>query len=166
MVTEAQRHFFQQWSDGSTLDAIFHEKMYNVVWNPDFESMGAFKMDKVPDGTRVIYKVNDLHKTGVKFHWQGGRIVPDVDEAAIEQIDRITEEIIAEGQVSTGLEAAKKTEAVPNKPSATVDKQPGTAEAQREVLSESRPFAALVLVPIGILIIAFIVWRVFLFKGS
>ena len=81
VVTEAKRHFFNERTDGNTLDATCQEKMSNVVWNPDFESMGAFKMDKVPDGTRVIYKVNDLYKTGVKFHWQGGRIVPNVDES-------------------------------------------------------------------------------------
>ncbi|MBA7678783.1 hypothetical protein ES703_87061 [subsurface metagenome] len=164
-VTEAKRHFFDERTDGSTLDAIFHEKMSNVVWNPDFESMGAFKMDKVPDGTRVIYKVNDLHKTGVKFHWQGGKIVPNVDEEIIEQIDRITEELMAEGQVPAGLEAAKKTEADPNKAFATMDELPDTAEAREKVIAESRSFPKLLFVLIGLSIIAIIAWRVFLVKG-
>jgi cytochrome c biogenesis protein CcmG/thiol:disulfide interchange protein DsbE len=112
VATEAERYFFHKLkpNDGNTPNAIWHEKMSNIVWNPDFESLGAFKMDKVPNGTRVIYRVNDLDKTGVKFHWQDGRIVPNVDEEATEQTDRMTKELMTEGQVSTGLEAAKKTE--------------------------------------------------------
>jgi hypothetical protein len=169
VVTEAERHFFPKFIDenrpGATKATLTqHEKMSNVVWNPDFEAMGAFKMDKVPNGTRVIYRANDLHKTGVKFHWQDGRIVQNVDEEDIKQIDRITEELMAEGQVSTGLEAAKKNDAAANKPSATLDERSGTAEAQREVLSESRPFLMLVFVLIGLSIIAIIAWRVFLLK--
>ena len=55
--------------------------MSNFVWNPDFESMGAFKMDKILDGTPVIYKASGLlDTTGVKFHWQGGKVVPTVDD--------------------------------------------------------------------------------------
>jgi len=126
VVTEAKRHFFHERIDGNTLDAIAHEKMSNVVWNPDFESMGAFKMDKVPDGTRVVYFANGLNKTGVKFHWQDGRIVPNVDEEVIEQIDRITEELMAEGQIPAGLATAKNTESDPNKASVAVDELPDT----------------------------------------
>jgi len=113
VVTEAERHFFPKFTDGNKQGATKatltkHEKMSNVVWNPDFEAMGAFKMDKVPNGTRVVYSANDLHKTGVKFHWQDGRIVPNVDEEDIKQIDRITEELMAEGQVPPSLATAKK----------------------------------------------------------
>ncbi len=164
VVTEAKRHFFNERTDGNTLDATCHEKMSNVVWNPDFESMGAFKMDKVPDGTRVIYKVNDLHKTGVNFHWQGGRIVPDVDEEVIEQIDKITEELMSKGEVPAGLETDKKTEAGPNKASAVVDELPDTVESREKVIAESRSFPMLVFVLIGLSIIAIIAWRVFLLK--
>ncbi len=162
VVTEAKRHFFHERTDGNTLDAIAHEKMSNVVWNPDFESMGAFKMDKVPDGTRVAYFANGLNKTGVKFHWQGGRIVPNVDEEVIEQIDRITEELMAEGQVPAGLATAKKTEAAPNQPAGIAKTQVNTEEAQGDILSESRPFPMVVLIPIGLLIIGLIGWLVFL----
>ena len=164
VVTEAKRHFFNERIDGNTLDATCQEKMSNVVWNPDFESMGAFKMDKVPDGTRVIYKVNDLHKTGVNFHWQGGRIVPDVDEEVIEQIDKITEELMSKGEVPAGLATDKKTKAGPNKASAVVDELPDTVESREKVIAESRSFPMLVFVLIGLSIIAIIAWRVFLLK--
>jgi len=164
VVTKAKRHFFHERTDGTTLDAISQEKMSNFVWNPDFESMGAFKMDKVPDGTRVAYWANDLDKTGVKFHWQGGRIVPNVDEEALEQIDRITEELMAEGEVPAGLATDKKTEAGPNKASATVDELQDTAGSQEKVIAESRYFPTLVFVLIGLSIIAIIAWRVFLHK--
>jgi hypothetical protein len=161
MVTKAKRHFFHERTDGTTLDAIAQEKMSNFVWNPDFESMGAFKMDKVPDGTPVAYWAKGLDSTGVKFHWQGGRIVPNVDEEAIEQIDRITEELMAEGQVPAGLTTVKNTEAAPNQPAGIVETQVDTKEAQGEILSESRPFPVVVLIPIGLLIIGLIGWLVF-----
>jgi len=150
VVTEAKRHFFNERADGNTLDAIAQEKMSNVVCNPDFESVGAFKMDKVPNGTRVIHFANDLHKTGVKFHLQDGRIVPNVDEEVIEQIDRMAEELMAEGKVPAGLATAKKTEAAPNQPAGIAETQVTTKESQGEILSESRPFPMLVFILIGL----------------
>jgi len=170
VVTEAERHFFRNFTDGNKQGATKatltkHEKMSNVVWNPDFEAMGAFKMDKVPNGTQVVYWANDLHKTGVKFHWQDGRIVPNVDEEDIKQIDRITEELMAEGQVPPSLATAKKTEAAPSQPAGIAETHVTTEEAQGEILSESRPFPMLVFVLIGLPIIAIIAWRVFLLKG-
>ncbi len=166
VVTEAERYFFHKLkpNDGNTPNAIWHEKMSNVVWNPDFESMGAFKMDKVPDGTPVIYRVNDLHKTGVEFHWQDGKIVPNVDEEVIEQIDRITEEIMAKDEVPPAPKTAKKTEVEPNEPSATMEEHPDNVATEGEILSESRPFPMLILIPISLLVIGFIAWRIFVIK--
>jgi len=83
VVTEATRHGVYELDDGTVGDDTFHEKMSNVVWNPDFESMGAFKMDKIPDGTPVIYKASGLPTTGVKFRWVDGRVVTTVDDEAL-----------------------------------------------------------------------------------
>jgi hypothetical protein len=164
VVTKAKRHFFHERADGNTLDAIAQEKMSNVVWNPDFESMGAFKMDKVPDGTKVAYWANGLHKTGVKFHWQGGRIVPNVDEEVIDEIDKMTEEIMAEGKAPSGLEA-KKTKAVPNDLIATANTQTKTQvdaiKTRPEVVFESSSLPIVLVILIGFLTIGIIGWLVF-----
>ncbi len=165
VVTEAKRHFFHERTDGTTLDAVSHEKMSNFVWNPDFESMGAFKMDKIPDGTPVAYWADELNETGVEFQWQGGKIVPNVDEAALEQINKITEEIMNEGEVPAGLVTEKKSEVVPKKAFAAAEELSDTAESREKVIAKSRSFPTLVFILIGLSIIAIIAWRVFLVKG-
>jgi len=162
---------------GAFLPSQSISRVFNTLdWNlPLFDlDKGLGRMQMTEKGSqnfeftlapRVVHFVNGLNKTGVKFHWQDGRIVPNVDEEVIEQIDRITEELMAEGQVSTGLATAKKTEADPNQPAGIAETQATTEEAQGKILSESRSFPMLVFVLIGLSIIAIIAWRVFLLKG-
>lgn len=54
----------------------------NIVLNPDFEKMGAFKIE-VPDETRVLGSENG----GVAMVWRQGKVVPAVDLEDIERID-------------------------------------------------------------------------------
>jgi len=139
----------------STFTANIHKEIVHIDIDPNHAELQSFVLD-VENGTRVRI----LEVPGIRYTWQDGKIVTDINECVIDEIDRITEEIMAEGQVSTGLKAAKKIGA------ATADKQADTVEAQSDVLSESRPFPVLVLIPIGLLIIAFIAWRVFLLRHN
>jgi len=134
-------------------------KQSEIDLNPDFEALGAFGLP-LPDGSRIY----DHDYPGIGYEVIGGKLVPNVDEYAVEQIDKITEELMAEGQVPTRMTTAKKTEAVPNQPAGIAKTQVTTEEAQGEILSESRPFLMLVFVLIGLSIIAIIAWRVFLLK--
>ena len=91
------------------------------------------------------------------FRWHDGKLVPDVDEAVIEQIDKMTEEILAEDRASNSLETTQKTEITTNEPATPADteseaQQVDITETQREIPSESHPYLV-VFVTIGLLII-------------
>jgi hypothetical protein len=81
MVTEATRHIFSEYIDGNTIDLTAREKISNIVWNPDFKKEGAFKLDNIPNGTPVSYFADNMNETGIKFHWQDGKPVPNEDAA-------------------------------------------------------------------------------------
>jgi len=162
MVTEATRHVFSEYIDGNTIDLTAREKISNIVWNPDFEKEGAFKLDNIPNGTPVSYFADNTNETGIEFHWQDGKIVANIDEEVIEQIDKMTEEILTEDQASNSLETTQKTDITTNEPSITkkvkLERHVDTAKGRGEVLSETRPFYTLLLIPIGLLIIGIIFW--------
>jgi hypothetical protein len=55
---------------------------------PDFDALGAFKIN-LPNGTRVFVE----ESPGVRYVWQDGEIVPDVDTPTFEEIDKTVEEL-------------------------------------------------------------------------
>jgi len=147
-------------SKNETLSGCTQYKVVYLDVNPDHNALGSFRLD-IQDGTRV--KIAEA--PGILYTWQDGKIIPDVDEYVIEQIDKMAEELMAEGKVPLGLATAKKTEVAPNQPAGIAETQATTEEAQGETLSESRSFPMLVFVLIGLSMIAIIAWRVFLLKG-
>jgi len=62
-------------------------KVSGIQLNPDFEALGAFKID-LPNGTRVT--VED--SPGIRYVWQDGEIVP-ADDPTFEEIDKIVDEL-------------------------------------------------------------------------
>ena len=67
-----------------------HYKATEVILNPDHDALGSFVPDDIPNGVRVYVKGS----MGIKYTWQDGKLIPDVDEEVIEQLDKITDEII------------------------------------------------------------------------
>jgi len=60
----------------------------DIQLNPDFEALGAFKVD-LPNGIRVFV----MEFPGVRYIWQNGKIVPDVDGPTFEEIDKMVDEM-------------------------------------------------------------------------
>jgi hypothetical protein len=87
------------------LDKIQY-KLLEADFDPDFEKLNAFGEKDVKNGTKVYVVGVD----GINYTWQDGELVPDVDEAAIDQLDKMTEEILAE-----------KKKALPEDASVTLD---------------------------------------------
>lgn len=56
----------------------------DVRLNPDFDSMRAFEIN-FPNGTRVFSK----EAPGIRYKWQDGAVVPDVDSRTFEEIDEV-----------------------------------------------------------------------------
>lgn len=58
-------------TDGSTIFDRIEYKTSDIRLNPDFDALGAFKID-LPDGTWVYMREDP----GVRYVWQNGKIVP------------------------------------------------------------------------------------------
>ena len=149
-------------SKDRTLSGCTQYKVTYLDANPDHNDLGSFRLDKldIQDGTRV--KIPEA--PGIRYVWQNGKIVADIDEYVIEEIDKMSEEIMAEGQASSGL-AAKKTKAVPNDLIGTANTQPkaqvDAIKARPEVVAESDPLSIVLVILIGFLTIGIIGWLVF-----
>ena len=156
---EADLYRISKKQNGVTVQTTIHHKITQITLDTNHDLLGSF-IPQIEDGTTV----HDLDSY-ISYTWQDGELVPRIDECVIDEIDKMAMEIMTEGQVPAGLEAAKKTEAAPNQPAGIAETQVTTKEAQGEILSESRPFPKLVFVLIGLSIIAIIAWRVFLLKG-
>jgi hypothetical protein len=78
--------------DGTKNVDHFEYKTSDIQLNPDFEALGAFKMD-VPNGTRVVV----VEHPGFRYVWENGKIVP-AEDPAFEEIDKIVEELKKEQQ--------------------------------------------------------------------
>lgn len=52
----------------------FRSQRPDIVFNPDFEEMQAFRMDQIPDGMPII----NLDVPAQSHVWKGGKIVPDI----------------------------------------------------------------------------------------
>jgi hypothetical protein len=76
------------FADGRTNVSHHKYKVSEVDLNPDFEALGAFAFN-LPDGTRVSVE----EYPGVRYIWQSGKIVPDVDAPTFEEIDKMVDEI-------------------------------------------------------------------------
>jgi hypothetical protein len=54
----------------------FKSRRTNIALNPDFEAMQAFRMDQIPNGTRVI----NLDAPRVYYMWKDGKVVTGAEE--------------------------------------------------------------------------------------
>jgi hypothetical protein len=146
-------------SNGEEETSVATFKRSEIDLNPDFDKYeGAFVLD-VPDGTPVNYV--DFFGTGVRYVWQNGKMVADVDDLVIAELDKTAQQIIADGDAPAKLGTFKKTDANDQEPNAVGDTSEKVAESQREVLAESNGLPIVVLILIGLAIIGVVGLLVF-----
>jgi len=80
------------YTDGRTNIFCYKYKTSNIELNPDFEALGAFKIN-LPDGTRVFV----TEHPGIRYIWQNGKIV-SADDPTFEEIDKIVDELKSENK--------------------------------------------------------------------
>ncbi|MFH1616425.1 MAG: hypothetical protein ABIG61_15230 [Planctomycetota bacterium] len=73
----------------------------NIIWNPDFDKMGAFQMD-LPEGA---YIRND-EVPGIPYEWRDGRIIPYIDDLVIESIKKDVDQLLA-SEKTPGIKSNK-----------------------------------------------------------
>jgi len=64
----------------------------DIQLNPNFDSMGAFKTD-FPNGLRIYAE----ESPGIRYKWNNGMVVADIDGPTFEEIDKMIEQIKSTG---------------------------------------------------------------------
>lgn len=156
LPVEATTQVEHRYVDGRIMREKQHHKRTHIDPNPDFEAIRAFVPD-FPEGARVTLE----EAPGIRYTWQNGHLVANVDKLVIDQLDQATREIMAEGSVPPTLTSVGNA--------ATPDVEPNTAGTERTNVIEAQPnerlkpraFSTLVFIVVGVLAITFIGWKAF-----
>jgi len=74
-ITQARLNYKVDNGDIVLVNDTFHFNLNNIDLNPDYEAMGAFKI-QLPEGTVVTHE----EVPGIQFRWTNGKFVPDMDD--------------------------------------------------------------------------------------
>lgn len=85
----------------------------NIQWNPDFEKMGAFVMDGIPDGAEV----RNFDFPNVRYVWADGRPIVDGELQSLENAG-----LLESSEIGTGRKGVRER---------ADSRQPGTRSAAR-----------------------------------
>jgi len=140
-------------------------KRTDIKLNPDFDKLGAFVMDGIPDGTRVHH----LEMPGIRFVWQNGTAVLDVGAETIADIDKIIDvktKTSNDGNISAQNNANTSTRNI-EKPSSSITKRLiNNTTGQKEEGEHSSPslssgwiIAALLILAAGCTITVYLLLR-------
>lgn len=141
--------------DGIEYTSTYNYKVDNVILKPDFEAIGAFKIN-LPDGTPIRI----VEHPAIKYVWKNGKPVTDVDQSFLDVLDSEVEQLKSEAKVEPEKVGDKKNNIPSDESPAVVNLQTDstqleTVELQRKTLSKSTFF----LVAIGLLIIGWLIFR-------
>jgi len=146
--------------DGSRKTYHYKYETSEVKLDPDFEALGAFKVD-LPDGIRVF--IRDM--PDLKFRWQNGKPVAYVDQAFIVRLDKEIEHLKGEVKTKSVDTTIEKSEVAPNQPTGLQDTKrtapQDVREPERKPAAESGPSHAWALILIGLIIVAAVIALVF-----
>jgi len=96
--------------------SAWHHKRTEVTLNPDFDSLGVFTPHDVENGAEVLV----LDVAGISYTWQDGKLVPNVDELAIEQLDKMTDEIMRQDRANDANNSMKALQCMLSSANVTV----------------------------------------------
>lgn len=84
VTTQAKCSYIVKEGDKELSNSTQRYKLTNIDFDPDYEAMGAFKI-QLPEGT--VVSDGDFPDAGVKYRWTGERLETVVDESVIGAID-------------------------------------------------------------------------------
>lgn len=82
------------FADGSRAAERHTLRARSVERNPDFDALGAFRMDSIPNGTPI----ENMDAPGVHFVWRDGEPVLDIGHDVVSQMDGILEDVNGPGE--------------------------------------------------------------------
>lgn len=86
--------FTKLFNQGKPFKMDLRTKRLNIEFDPDFEAMGAFVMDGVPDGTYVVHR----DYPGISYIWAGGRAIADISLDILDKIDSVIEKEVGRSE--------------------------------------------------------------------
>jgi len=107
--------------------SYYKYKASEVELNPDFDALGAFKID-LPDGTRVYME----EFPGIKYIWHDGKIVADIDDSYIDMLDDAVRGMKSKADIEATVTKKKNKVSIEKSTS-----MPKTAERTEETKQES-----------------------------
>ncbi|MCK4814780.1 redoxin domain-containing protein, partial [bacterium] len=75
VITQAKFNYRVDNGDIVLSNSTYHFNLTNIDLNPDYEALGAFKI-QLPEGTVVTHE----EVPGIQFRWTNGKFVPDMDD--------------------------------------------------------------------------------------
>jgi hypothetical protein len=137
-------------SNGEELTIEETVRRSEIDLNPDFDKYeNAFVLD-VPDGTHVYYR--NLGR-GIPYVWRKDKVMADVDDLVIAELDKTAQQILADGDVPPKLGSFKKTDTNDKEPNTVTDTNAEAAETQPQVMAQSQGLLVVALILIGFAIV-------------
>jgi hypothetical protein len=86
--------------DGKKYEIHYECARTAIDLDPDFEALGAFEIGalNLPDGSIVTN--HDI--PGIRFRLEGGKLVPIIDKLVVEELDKVTAQILRERGMPPG----------------------------------------------------------------
>jgi hypothetical protein len=150
---------YRKYSNGEEMIQRNTFRILEIDFNPDFEKIEDAFVPGIPNGTRVFDM--DFPNQHPLYVWNDGKLVPNVEDLVIEQLDEAVQEIKEKGDVPPKLGYVKNTDASVDEPDTVGNSQADTGDSQSKDRLETRGLSILALIPIGLLIIGFIGWKMF-----
>jgi hypothetical protein len=120
-------------TSGGHFEYVTKYNFREVILDPDHEALRSFVPDDIMNGARVYFY--DVPQ--IKYTWQDGKLIPNVDEAVIAEIDKMTEEIMAKGEVPPSLKAKKEPGTVPATVSDLLDKYAASQDKLKSFIAKA-----------------------------
>jgi hypothetical protein len=81
ITTQAKFKYIATDGDTELSNSTLHYKLKNIEFDPDYEAIGAFKI-QLPEGTVVTHE----EVPGIEFRWTNGKFVPNIDDYLIQNL--------------------------------------------------------------------------------
>jgi len=78
---------------GGYIEGTQEMELTTIQINPDHDALNSFSLDEIKDGARAL-----IPDVPIQYYWNNGELVPNIDKAAIDQLDKMADEILAEGK--------------------------------------------------------------------
>ncbi|MCX5636535.1 MAG: hypothetical protein NTX52_02430 [Planctomycetota bacterium] len=157
---EADYENTKTYTNGRIITTRMHDKRTYIDCAPDFEAVGAFVPD-IPDGSRVFLE----YAPGIRYVWQNGKPVPDVDQRFLDVLDNQIEQIKSKAKTESTRPTVKQVETSLNEPEVTIGTQPkvevNISETPRQIPAASTPSPIWAFLSAGVVIIGVIIWLIF-----